>query len=71
MARLLLLGTILGIGLSGCIVQSLERNKNAIDVSTCSIIENTEAIEEANRNIAENSRRLKAINVVLEKAGEN
>lgn len=70
MARLLLLSTILGVSLSGCIINSLERNKNAVDVSTCSIMENTQAIEEANRNIAENSRRLKEINAVLEKAGE-
>ena len=70
MARLLILGIILGVGLTGCIVQSLERNKNAVDVSTSSIIENSQAIEEANRNIAENSRRLQEINVVLKNAGE-
>lgn len=69
MIRLSILATILGISLSGCIVQSLERNKQAVDCSTCSIMENTRAIEQANDNISENSRRLKEINEVLQHVG--
>lgn len=50
---------------------SLERNRQAVDMSTEAIHENAQAIEEANRNIEENRRQLEAINKALKKAAES
>lgn len=48
--------------------QSLESNRQAIDMSTCAIEENIRAIEEANRVIDENRRQLQQINNTLKEA---
>jgi hypothetical protein len=63
--------TLIGSSLTSCsMINSLERNRQAIDCSTGVIMENTEAIEMANSRIRENSQLLGDINKVLEKAGE-
>lgn len=69
MMKRFLVVSLLGLSLSSCIVNSLERNRQAVDTSTCSIMENTQAIEEANRKIQENSQKIAELNKVLEKAG--
>jgi hypothetical protein len=63
--------SLISLGLTSCsMINSLQRNQQAIDCSTGMILENTQAIEEANSQIKENSHRLGEINKVLEKAGE-
>ena len=71
MYRSLMILPLLGVSLSSCsMIDSLKRNQEAIDCSTCTIYENIEAIEIANSRIYENSQKLTQINAVLEKAGE-
>ena len=71
MIKQLVIISAVGASLSGCsMITSLERNREAVDTSTCSIMENIQAIENANEKIRENSQRLDSINKELQKAGE-
>ncbi len=72
MVKNFILVSMMGMGLSSCsMVQSLQRNQQAVDSATYTIYENTQAVEEANRKIQENTQRLGEINKTLQKAGEN
>lgn len=76
MKKELLLLPLIGMFLSGCnmineTMYALERNRQAVDMSTQAIYENAQAIEEANVKIEENRRQLEAINKTLKKAGES
>lgn len=76
MKKQLLLIPLAGMSLTSCsmineTMCALQRNKEAIDMSTCAIEENRQAIEEANQSIEENRRQLEAINKTLKKAGES
>lgn len=76
MKKQMLFIPLIGMFLSSCsMIQdtmwTLERNRQAIDMSTDAIYENAQAIQEANRNIEENRRQLEAINKTLKKAGES
>lgn len=68
-----LAGTFLlsGCGMINETIWTLQRNRDAIDMSTQAIYENAQAIEEANRTIEENRRELEAINRTLKKASES
>lgn len=71
MIKNFILVTLFGMGLSSCsMINSLQRNQEAVDASTSIIYENIQAIEDANRKIQENSQRLSEINETLKKAGE-
>lgn len=58
--------------LSSCMIndtiQSLQANRDAIDMSTQAIYENIQAIESANRNIEENRRQIESLNAELRQA---
>ena len=58
--------------LTGCALtetfDALERNRQAVEWSTCTIEENRQAIEEANRAIDENRREIEGINQALKEA---
>ena len=63
-----------GVSVTGCAginetMQVMECNKQAVNMSTCAIMENTHAIEEANQKIEENRRQLEAINQALQQMG--
>jgi starvation-inducible outer membrane lipoprotein len=74
MKKLMFFIPVFGLALSGCstinaTMRGLEENQQAIDMSTDSINANTQAVENANRDIAENRRKLEAINQTLKNAG--
>ena len=76
MKKQLLLIPLISISLSSCntineTMNAMQRNREAIDTSTCVIMENSQAIEEANKGIEENRRQLDAINKTLKKASES
>lgn len=67
---------LVGVSFSSCTLinttmNTLECNRQAIDVSTQTINENTRAIEEANSSIENNRRQLIKINETLKKASES
>lgn len=67
-ASLLILPVLMGI-LSGCGIQeAVQRNQDAVNMSTCAIYENVQAIQMTNRVIDENRRKLTEINETLDKA---
>ncbi len=76
MKKQLFLIVLSGLALSSCsmvneTMGALERNRDAIDMSTQAISENRQAIEEANRGIEENRRQLEAINQTLDKVSKS
>lgn len=75
MKKQLLLIPIMGTLLTSCgivneTMSALQRNREAIDMSTYAIEENRQAIEQSNSGIEENRRQLDAINKTLKKVGE-
>ncbi len=70
MVQRLILFLLTGASVTGCAtlnetMRAMECNKQAIDMSTCVIMENARAIEETNAKIEENKRQLEAINEAL------
>lgn len=65
-----LLLALMAMTLSGCsMINALQCNREAIEMSTQAICENIQAIEEANAGIEENKRQLERINEVLSGMG--
>lgn len=57
--------------LSGCGLQgAVQRNQEAVEMSTCAIYENIQAIQMSNQAIAENKQKLDQINATLSKVQE-
>lgn len=75
MHKLLTFVLLTGATLTSCgtineTMYAIQRNREAIDMSTCAINENAQAVQEATRGIEENRRQLEEINKALKKAGE-
>lgn len=76
MSQKFIIYPLLGLLLTGCgtinrTIDNLERNQQAIDMSTAAIEENTQAVDAANQRIDENRRQLEAINDALKKASQS
>lgn len=67
--------TLMGFALSGCAAQqamdALRCNTQAIEWSTCAIVENAEAIEAANAGIEENRRQIEEVNKRLQEMNKS
>ncbi len=71
-----LLLSLMGLTLPGCSmiddsISALQRNREAIEMSTYAISENVQAVQDANRGIEENRRQLEAINKTLHEASQS